>query len=88
MTTTKKASATKLPEGIKKTHVKKAIVTVQQVAPKASGKDKLKTALSLIALFSGIAGAVIPKPQVKAVADVIGATVAALQASGELVRDK
>jgi hypothetical protein len=84
---TKKAPAT-LPEGITKAHVKKAVLTVQAAAPKAPGKSKLQAALALIALFAGIAGATIPNAQVKAISEVVGLTVAGLQASGEFSKDK
>jgi hypothetical protein len=84
---TKKAPAT-LPEGITKAHVKKAVLTVQTIAPKAPGKSKLQAALALIALFAGIAGAAIPNTQVKAVAEIVGVTVASLQKSGVLTKDK
>jgi hypothetical protein len=73
---------------ITKAQVTKAVLTVQELAPKAPGKSKLKAALSLIALFAGIAGAVIPEGRVKDVSDTVSAVVDALQRSGALVKDR
>ena len=89
MATKKSAPKTpKLPTGIIQADVDKSVVTIQQVNPTAPGKDKLRAALTLIALFSGIVGASIPNSKVKAVSDVVSATVAALQANGKIVKDR